>query len=109
MHMYITTCLKLADVIPIVYPLDQKEENNGGAVRLQIKASRMYLRCPPGLLYISSITFGEQLRLVVFADTSTYDRRMLREWLNYIAEAMEWYLGEGREFNQEASTQMARL
>jgi hypothetical protein len=81
--------MKLGPRVPAEYPLDGPPTLG----RLRLTSFRHYLRCRPGELYLTSISYRHELQLVVFCDTRTYGEAMGREWMSNLGQAIEWYLG----------------
>lgn len=92
-------------VLPADYPLD----SDPTITPLRITSIRHYLRCRPGILYLTSVSFQRQLELLLFCDVRTYDERLVQEWLSNVAQGAEWYL-TGTDFASRANhTHPARL
>ena len=62
-----------------------------------VNLSTNRLRCRPGELYLGAYTTRQRIKLFVFWDGNIYDRDMIREWIEGVKEAFEWYLGQGSD------------
>ena len=76
--------------VPAEYPL---EHSGATPNRLRITSIRHYLRCRPAEFYISSLSYHQELQLLVLYDTRAYNEALVREWLSNVGQAAEWYLG----------------
>jgi hypothetical protein len=77
-------------MVPTEYPL----AHDSMPKRLRITSIRHYLRCRPAEFYITSMSYHQELQLIVFCDTRTYDEALVQEWLSNVGQATEWYLGD---------------
>ncbi|KAF8574268.1 hypothetical protein K439DRAFT_1624450 [Ramaria rubella] len=93
----------MGNMIPAHYPLNQNEET-----RLRVTSIRHYLRCRPAEFYLTSITYNQELQLLLFCDTGTYEEALVKEWLSNLKQAIEWYLGAALP-EVESHIHMARL
>ncbi|KAJ8517557.1 hypothetical protein ONZ45_g5259 [Pleurotus djamor] len=83
------------------YPARLVKEGKQPLIR--ITSAQTHLRCRPGELYLGSHTSRQQLNMFVFFDGSTYDPKVVEEWLNEVKDAAVWYLG------RESANEGARL
>jgi hypothetical protein len=52
-------------------------------------------RCRPAQLYLSAWTLDGRLNFTSFYDANVYSTEIVREWINEMQAATEWYLGGG--------------
>lgn len=58
---------------------------------LHVHSSRTHLRCRPAELYLGASTSRRQLHLSVSWDGNVYDETIVKEWLEEVKNAAEWY------------------
>ncbi|KAF9454559.1 hypothetical protein P691DRAFT_692196, partial [Macrolepiota fuliginosa MF-IS2] len=71
---------------PEFYPI------SGDRPILRLVASGITLHCRPRELYLGASSGRGQLRINVFFDSNVYDEVLVREWLNEVKEAIQYYL-----------------
>ncbi|GLB34885.1 hypothetical protein LshimejAT787_0204500 [Lyophyllum shimeji] len=77
-------------LVPRYYPLEPRAASTP---RLYLHFSQTRLHCRPAELYLGAATTRQQLHLNVFWDMNVYEEDTIREWLNEVREATEFYLG----------------
>lgn len=60
---------------------------------LRLHSSGTRLRCRPGELYLGAATSREQMHLLVYWDQNVFEGRLVKEWLEEVKEATQYYLG----------------
>ncbi|KAJ7066375.1 hypothetical protein C8F01DRAFT_699069 [Mycena amicta] len=76
-------------ILPLTYPQGQEQEHT-----VERLSSDMHLRCRPGELYFGAKTSQGVTEFWVFYDSNTYEDAVVREWLDEIHGAVEYYLAE---------------
>jgi hypothetical protein len=78
----------------------QCTEDRSTVLRLLSAAS--YLHCRPSGLNLGAETWQKQLRFKAYWDGNVYADDVVKEWLDEVKAATEWYLGGGRVFGGNA-------
>nr|GAT50152.1 predicted protein [Mycena chlorophos] len=74
-------------MIPRLYPQGQDPPT------VERLGSDLYLRCRPGELYMGAKSSHGETEFWVFYDHNAYQRAVVREWIDEIRAAVEYYLG----------------
>ncbi|TFK42512.1 hypothetical protein BDQ12DRAFT_644218 [Crucibulum laeve] len=76
--------------VPLNYPLKNKK----GDSTLRLVSSETFLRCRPTELYLGAATSQRKLRIHVFWDVNVFEGAIVKEWLEEVGKAIEFYLGQ---------------
>ncbi|KIJ46300.1 hypothetical protein M422DRAFT_250349 [Sphaerobolus stellatus SS14] len=96
-------------ILPSKYPIPRSDLDSPITPRLELKGVRIYIRCPPRQFYVSSLTFEDELQLIVLVDVSTYDEEVVKEWFGDLKDAMVWYLGDHHDRRKVKAENLAKL
>jgi hypothetical protein len=61
--------------------------------RIIVKSYTPHLRCRPRELYLFTYSYGGMIRFGCYWDENVFEAQVVKEWVQGVAEAAEWYLG----------------
>jgi hypothetical protein len=79
--------LKVDLLLPREYPVGSKQPT------ISLKTSATMLRCRPAELYLGAATSRQQLHTSIFWDENVFDEGLVRDWLEEVRHAINFYLG----------------
>jgi len=98
-------------LLPPEYPLPSSDSEKSvkpePILRATLTTNR--LRCRPSELYLGTFMSGRQIHLFVFWDGNVYETALIKEWLDEVRNATEWYLGDAEETSNAYACVSSRL